>query len=97
MKAGVNLMADFKSTPFDGAFQKLLGAIAKKQNFETYMIKSVITNFRSMPGELKDDAEIVKAYKTIGDRLNERQKALDAEVRTTLVPVEHTIAIEEIK
>ncbi|GDY19740.1 hypothetical protein LBMAG56_10850 [Verrucomicrobiota bacterium] len=33
LEAGVNLAAEFPSTPFDEAFGKVLGAVANKQNF----------------------------------------------------------------
>lgn len=96
LTAGVNLMEEFEATPFDGSFQKLLGAIAAKQAFETYMIKSVITNFRNIPAEAKEDPEIAAAYKKIGERLLVKHEKLDADVKKLLVPVKHTISVEPI-
>lgn len=97
LTAGVNLAAEFSATPFDPAFQKLVGAIGNKQNFETYMIKQVITNFRSFPAELKDDAELQQALGVIRARLMARQEKLDSEVRQQLVPVKHTISIVAVE
>lgn len=93
LEAGVNLAAEFSQTPFDGAFQKLVNAIGNKQNWETYMIKSVITNFRSFAGDLQEDAEFQGAIKTIRARLLARQQKLDDEVRATLTPIRHTITV----
>lgn len=97
LEQGVNLAAEFAQTPFDGEFQKLIGAIGNKQNFETYMIKSVITQFRSFPQELKDDAELAKALETIRTRLAARQEQLDGEARKLVVPVAHTLVVTPIE
>lgn len=93
LEKGINLNAEFSQTPFDGAFQKLSGAVANKQNFETYLIKQVVTNHRSLPGELRSDEELIGALKTVTTRLHARQSALDAEARKQLLPVKHTLAI----
>ena len=95
LEAGVNLAAEFPATPFDDAFQKVLGAVAAKQNFETTMIKGVITGFRNLPAEVKGDAEVAAALATIRKRLGARQEALDAEVRKAIVPVKHKLVIAQ--
>lgn len=96
LSAGVNLAAEFSETPFDVPFQKLLEAIAVKQNFETYMIKSVITHFRTMPSELASDAELQKAIEVFRSRLSARQQELDGLVHKSLVPVKHTLKVTAI-
>lgn len=96
LAAGVNLASEFGQTPFDASFQKLLGAVATKQSFETYMIKQMVTNFRSIPAELKGDAELQAAFKTIGQRLAARQQQLDADARATLGPVKHAITVKPL-
>jgi lysophospholipase L1-like esterase len=90
---GVNLAAEFTATPFDGSFQKLLEAIANKQNFETYMIKTIITDFRSFPAELNNDAELKKAVEIFRERFAARHQQLDAVVHNQLGPVKHTIQV----
>jgi lysophospholipase L1-like esterase len=97
LEKGVNLMASFTQTPFDAEFQKLVGAIGNKQNFETVMIKQIITNFRAYPAELKDDAELQAALQTIRSRLGARQQQFDADARKTLTPVTHTLVITPIE
>jgi lysophospholipase L1-like esterase len=94
LTAGVNLVAEFSTTPFDASFQKLIGALGTKQAFETYMIKQVITTFRSIPAELKDDAELQAAFKTLTARLSAHHEKLDAAARATLVPVKHSLRVE---
>jgi lysophospholipase L1-like esterase len=96
LAAGINLAAEFDVTPFDKSFAELTGAVAAKQNFETYMIKSIITTFRNYPAELKADAELQAALKTVAARLHARQAELDAAARTKLVPVKHTITVAQL-
>ncbi len=93
LAAGINLAAEFDKAPFDGPFQQLVLAIGQKQSFETTMIKGIITGFRNYPAEIKSDAEVQAALKTIATRLMARQQALDAAARELLVPVKHTLAI----
>jgi lysophospholipase L1-like esterase len=97
LTGGVNLAAEFDVTPFDGPFKQLVDSIGVKQAFETYMIKQVVTNFRSLPADLKSDAELQKAVATIKDRLGARQEQFDAEARKLLVPVKHILAVEPLK
>jgi lysophospholipase L1-like esterase len=92
---GINLTAEFTTTPFDDAFQKLQQAVANKQNYETFMIKQIVTNFRQIPG-LNDDAELREATRTIGKKLFARQEQLAAEARAQLVPVKHTLTVTEL-
>jgi len=93
LAAGINLAAEFDKTPFDAAFGELVAAIGQKQNFETFMIKTVVTQFRSYPAELKADAELQAALKTVSSRLQVQQQALDAAARKLLVPVKHTLSV----
>jgi lysophospholipase L1-like esterase len=96
LAAGINLAAEFEETPFDAPFASLVEAIGAKQNFETYAIKSIITQFRSYPPELKSDAELQAALKTVVSRLHARQAALDAAAREKLVPVKHTVTVAQL-
>ncbi len=93
LAAGVNLAAEYSESPFDGAFQKLLDAIAVKQNFETYMIKTIITDFRSFPKEVIVDADLKQAMNVFRKSFLASQQQLDASVQKSLVPVKHTLQI----
>lgn len=97
LTAGVNLAAEFSKTPFDEAFSKLQNAVQAKQNFETQMIKSAITNFRNFAGLAKEDPEIAQATKALDKALHARQAALDKAARQELVPVKHTMVVEAVK
>ena len=93
LATGVNLAAEFPESPFDSAFQTLLDAIASKQNFETYMIKAIITDFRSLPKEVADHADLKQAISTFRKSLLASQQQLEAAVQKSLVPVKHTLQI----
>ncbi len=92
LAAGVNLMAEFSKTPFDEPFARFQSAIANKQNYETFLIKQVVTNFRMIP-DLQTDAEVQKAVQVLGAKLMSRQQQLDQEARALLVPITHTIVV----
>ena len=93
LTAGINLAAQFDKTPFDSQFKKVVNAIAAKQNFETLMIKSIVTNFRQFSAESRSDPDLANAFTTLGKRLVARQADLDAAVRKAIVPVKHTITV----
>lgn len=93
LEAGVNLAAEFPATPFDAQFGKLIGALGQKQQFETSMIKGLVTNFRQFANDAKADPDLAKAFDTVRTKLQARQQALDAEARKQLVPVKHTLVV----
>jgi lysophospholipase L1-like esterase len=93
LTAGVNLAAQFDKTPFDGQFKKVVDAIAAKQNFETLMIKNLVTTFREFSAESKKDPELANAFTNLGKRLMAPQAELDAAARKAIVPVKHTITV----
>lgn len=93
LSTGVNLAAQFDKTPFDTQFKKVIDAVAAKQNFETTMIKGMVTQFRQFSAESKKDPDLANAFTTVGKRLMARQVELDAAVRKAIVPVKHTITV----
>lgn len=93
LEAGVNLAAEFSATPFDAQFGQLVGVLGQKQNFETMMIKNLVTNFRQFANDAKVDPELAKAFDTVRTKLQARQQALDAEARQQLIPVKHTLTV----
>ncbi|MDX1948186.1 MAG: SGNH/GDSL hydrolase family protein [Pirellulaceae bacterium] len=97
LTAGINLAAEFEKTPFDADFAKLIAAVGAKQAFETYMIKSVVTNFRNAPADVKADPEVQAAQKAYAAALLARQQKLDSAARATLVPVKHTLTVTAVK
>jgi lysophospholipase L1-like esterase len=96
LSAGVNLAEEFEKTPFDARFKSVLEAVAAKQNYETTIIKTLITGFRNFSKESAADPELAAAFATVGKRLMARHAALDADVRKALVPVKHTISVTAV-
>lgn len=94
---GVNLMDAFPATPFDASFQKLLDAIAVKQNYETFVIKSIITNFRSLARDEAEDADFREGLKSFRDCLANRERKLDDAVHAQLQAVKHTLKVTPVK
>lgn len=97
LTAGINLAAEFQKTPFDGAFAGVINAIRLKQEYETPMIKGMITNFRNFTTDAKADAEFGAALETLKKKMLAKQETLDANVRKTLVPVTHSLKVEALK
>ena len=93
LAAGVNLAAEFPHTPFDEPFAHFQAAVAEKQNFETFMIKQIVTDFRLIP-DIASDTQAQAAAKVLSDKLMKRWEALDQTARERLVPVTFTIRIE---
>lgn len=93
LATGVNLAAEFNVTPFDAPFQQLNAAVTKKQAFETYMIKSLITQFRSLPPELRDDSDMQSAVQALRAALVKHHQKLDQETRLLVVPVKHALSV----
>jgi hypothetical protein len=93
LAAGVNLSAEFRDPPFADAFRKLDEAVARKQAFETRMIKEGLTWFRSIRTLLDNDAEAEAAMTSLRARMLERHAKLQAEVRAAVVPVRHHLVL----
>jgi lysophospholipase L1-like esterase len=96
LTAGINLAAEFLDSPFHEAFASVINAVAAKQGFETSMIKSLITNFRSFADDANTDAEFAAALGTLKKKLLSKQEKLDAATRALIVPVKHTITVEAV-
>jgi lysophospholipase L1-like esterase len=96
LTAGINLAAEFDSTPFDAPFGKFRDLVAQKQNWETVMIKQIVTNFRNLREEVQTDAELAEALATLTKKLVEKQQKRDAAAKAALVAVPHQIIIESL-
>jgi len=96
LAAGINLPAEFSKTPFDPSFARLQGAVAAKQNFETFMIKQIVTDFRNLP-DIGTDAELQQAVGTLTKKLMSRWEQLDKDAHAQLTPVKHTLLVEPIQ
>jgi hypothetical protein len=94
---GINLAAEFLDNPFSEPFRKVDEAVAKKQRYETYLIKESNRTLAGLARNLDDDAEVAAALKTLKGRFLTKHDALAAAVRAALVPVKHTIVVAEEK
>ena len=82
LEAGINLAKDFADNPMVPAFNKVREAVAKKQEYETRQIKSLV---HGPEGAADMEATIA---------LTEKARApLEKAVRESLKPVEHVIVI----
>ena len=92
---GVNLAAEFFDNPFSDAFKKVDDEVAKKQQFETFLIKECYRLLGGIERQLGDDAETAAAARTIRAKLLARHDALAKAVRDAVTPVRHSITISE--
>jgi lysophospholipase L1-like esterase len=96
LAAGINLPAEFTKTPFDESFARLQGAVAAKQNFETFMIKQIVTDFRNIP-DIGTDKDAQEAAGTLTRKLMNRWEQLDKAAHEQLTPVKHTLLVESVQ
>ena len=90
---GVNLAAEYQDNPFSKPFQNVLGAIGRKQTYETLMIKGIITQWRGLEREFAEDADMKKAMEAFRARLVAHDDDYADQARKALTPVRHTIEI----
>lgn len=97
LEKGINLMAAFEKTPFDQAFFTFMNAVRQKQEFETPMIKNIVSGYRSFTADAKEDPQFAAAMESLKKELVSHQEKRDAAERQFLVPVKHTIKVEAVK
>jgi lysophospholipase L1-like esterase len=93
LEKGINLAAEFSETPLAPAFRRIDAAVGAQQEFQTYMIKSVITHHRALKGPLGSDPEVASATATIAKKLWEREAELQSKVRAAIAPAKHVITV----
>jgi len=93
LEAGINLAAEFLENPFCGPFRAVDALVSRKQQYETRMIKGMVTNFRHMRGEMGDDPEFGELLEKLYAKLAGKAAEYAGEVRAAIKPVKHTITI----
>lgn len=93
LAAGINLAAEFSDHPLAEPFRRLDEIVARKQAYETRMIKQCIHSFLHFRDLLGGDAEAAAALEALRARLQARQAELAAEARAAVGPVRHTLVI----
>ena len=96
---GINLAKQFASdTPFDGAFQKVETAIRKKQQYETTLYKGLLANYAEMRAALvEEDAAAADSLAEIREAMLRRDDRLSEVIRSSVVPITHTIKLEAVQ
>ncbi|MDI1315472.1 SGNH/GDSL hydrolase family protein [Prosthecobacter sp.] len=97
LEAGINLAAEFTKTPFDNDFAALTAAITLKENFETLLIKNLVTHMRVIAAEAAEEPKVAAALTKLKKKLADEHAKPDANVRKFIKPVTHTIKVEEIR
>ena len=94
LEKGINLAAEFPdNNPFVESFRKVEALVGAKQNFETGMIKNMITTFPRTVDSMAKDKAVEASIEGLRKQLFEVQEKMDASVRTAVRPVKHTITV----
>jgi len=94
LEKGINLAAEFIDNPFSVPFKNVEGAIREQQNYETGLIKSVVTKLPDFKTLVPDETEAIDRIASSGVRHDKR--LFDA-AATKVTPVKHTLVIEPMK
>jgi lysophospholipase L1-like esterase len=98
LSKGVNVAAEFEKHPLASRFFAIDAAVGKQQNFQTFMIKQVITNHRGLAELAIGDAELAKGLAVVRERLWAKDADHQAAVRAVVgkAPIKHTITVENV-
>jgi lysophospholipase L1-like esterase len=91
---GINLAAEFMDNPFSEPFRKVEAAVRNQQNYETPLVKSVVTKLPDFKKLVPEESE---AIDKIAATAIKRDRELIAASAATVKPVKHTIIIEAVK
>lgn len=94
LEKGINLAAEFIDNPFSEPFKNVEGAIREQQNYETGLIKSVVTKLPDFKTLVPDETEAIDRIASSGVR---HDKQLFDAAATKVTPVKHTLVIEPMK
>ncbi|WP_158265507.1 SGNH/GDSL hydrolase family protein [Blastopirellula marina] len=94
LSEGINLAAEFLNNPFSKPFDNVMNQVARKQAFETTMIKGLITNFRQFQGPLGDDPEVQSAMNVLRDKMFEVDDKAYDNAKGAVVPVRYQISVK---
>ena len=90
---GINLAAEFIDNPFSEPFRKVEAAVREQQNYETPLVKSLVTklpDFEKLVPEEKD------AIEHIADAALQHDQKLFSAAASAVTPVKHKIVIEPV-
>jgi lysophospholipase L1-like esterase len=93
LEKGINLAAEFLVNPFSQAFAKLDGAVAQKENYETFLVKSAVSPWRGTEDLLKAYPDILADEAALQAKLWAVETKYAADMPTHVTPVQHTITV----
>lgn len=91
---GINLAAEFMENPFSGPFRKVEAAVRNQQNYETPLVKSLVTKLPDVKKLVPEESEAIDKIAATAIR---RDKELIAASAASVTPVKHTLVIEAVK
>ncbi|MEZ6121724.1 MAG: SGNH/GDSL hydrolase family protein [Planctomycetaceae bacterium] len=97
LTSGINLAAEFQHNPFSEPFQRVLNEVGHKQNYETFMIKNMLTNFRSFGDSLNSDSELRAAVDVIRRKMTAVNDEAHSKVKATVQPVTWNLTVKGVQ
>ena len=94
LEKGINLAAEFIDNPFSESFRNLDASVGRKQQFETDMIKRMVTNFRLIRSAVGDDPELDGLLNGLYNKLAGKQQELQEKARATVQPLSHKLTVQ---
>lgn len=91
---GVNLAAEFIENPFSEPFRKVEEQIRHQQNYETPLVKQSIHGLLDMSRSAPEQEKLIAGVRSV---LVASDEPLRAKSALAVMPVRHTLAIEEAK
>jgi lysophospholipase L1-like esterase len=93
LEKGINLAAEFLDNPFVESFQGLDRIVQQKQQYETNMIKRIVTNFRQIRNVVGEDEELDELLAGVYGKLAGKQEKYQEQARASVQPLRHKLSI----
>ena len=93
LEQGINLAAEFLDNPFVEPFQRLDRIVQQKQQYETNMIKRIVTNFRQIRNVVGKDDELDELLAGVYGKLGIKQEKYQEQARASVQPLRHKLSV----
>ncbi len=93
LEKGINLAAEFLDNPFVESFQRLDRIVQQKQQYETNMIKRIVTNFRQIRNVVGEDEELDRLLGGVYGKLAGKQEKYQQQARASVQPLRHKLSV----
>jgi len=94
LEKGINLAAEFLTNPFSAPFKKMEDEIARKQEYETLLVKRTINGIPQLTRNFPTATDALERSAADGIATD---KDLQSAATASVTPVKHTIKIEPVK